>query len=515
MSSTERLATLDRYAQVGELADRVRRLLQRILVPMIALAVVETALLFFSSRPGAMCFAMIALGTLIVLAVWKPNGIGLPLVPLFAFQNLMVYGLPVVTGHEVLTRYPESFLNDAGFEVLVFSCSMAALWRAGMQVFAPSPPVSYALPDFQRDGSNKLRRLGFSLILAGTAYQILESADLLGPIYALLPSGTYSLLVPLVTGVSACGFFLVSLFVGAGELDRSGRTLFWTMLAVSCALSASGFLLSASMTMIASVAIGLFWSRGAIPWRYLAVVVSLLAFFSLSKFTMRGRYWQFDDQVKQSSISLVQVPGIYLEWTLASYDSLLNPVGSEPTGLAGKEDTGENRQTLFDRINNLQNLLYVIDIMETTHIPPLGGATYSLIPPLLVPRIMWPNKPRSHEGQVMLNVYFGRQDLNSTYRTYVAWGLLPEAYGNYGSFWGALILGGFLGFGCAWVENYTARKLLLSLEGFVSFTVLLAFANSFEMVASVFVTMTFQAIVPIVFASMPFLRRMTITRPTA
>jgi hypothetical protein len=131
---------------------------------------------------------------------------------------------------------------------------------------------------------------------------------------------------------------------------------------------------------------------------------------------------------------------------------------------------------------------------------------------LLVPRVLWPDKPRGHEGQVLLNVHFGRQDEDSTLTTYIAWGLLPEAYGNFGPIAGSIFLGGCLGFLFAWIENVSARKLIVSMEGFLLISALMNMMNSFEMVASILVTSTFQSMVVIVLASAPFVRR-TVLKP--
>ena len=95
------------------------------------------------------------------------------------------------------------------------------------------------------------------------------------------------------------------------------RTLFWLFLALNCAILAGGFLLSAAGTLLGSVLIGLIWSTGRIPWRYLTVAVSLLAFFNLGKFTMRERYWGLDGQV-QTEVALLDLPRTYTEaprWT--------------------------------------------------------------------------------------------------------------------------------------------------------------------------------------------------------
>lgn len=505
--------TFDRFAQVGDLAVRVRGLIKRIWIPLIVLLGGEVAILAASGDHAAVCFALLALGTLLILGVWRHGGIGLPMVPVIAIQHLIVYGLPIVTGNELVTGSPPSQLYDAGLELLVFSAALMVAWRVSMQIFLPARPESYALPDFQLEGSHRLKRLGLTLVALSTAYQILDQADLISFLYAMLPSGTTSLVGPLVSGAAACGFFLVALFVGSGDLAWSQRLLFWGLLVLNFAIGASGFLLSSGTTMVAAVLIGLFWSTGKIPWRYVVVVVSVLAFLSVGKITMRGRYWQLDEDEPQKVSSFAQMPALYLEWCEASIEALgISDSSPAPGSPQAKE--AQNHQTLFDRINNLQNLIFVIDAVRDQNISPLGGQTYALIPPLLVPRIMWPGeKPRAHEGQVILNVHFGRQDLGSTYTTYVAWGLLPEAYGNFGPFAGSIGFGVFLGVLFAWMENFTARKLLLSLEGFVSFIILLGFANSFEMVASVLVTMIWQSVIPIALVSLPFLRRMTVARP--
>jgi hypothetical protein len=260
---------------------------------------------------------------------------------------------------------------------------------------------------------------------------------------------------------------------------------------------------------VSSVLIGLFWSSGRMPWRYLIVVVSILSFLNLGKFTMREQYWTPEGD--QPQVTLSQMPRHYAEWIEASYEALA-PTAPGSLMRGGREKRPK-AQSLLERVNNLQNLLFVIDAVDAGHIAPLHGATYTLIPPLLMPRILWPEKPRAHEGQILLNVHFGRQELDSTFQTYIAWGLLAEAYGNFGSLAGNAFLGLFLGFCCAWLENFTARKLLLSLEGFIAFTLLLAIMGSFEMVASVLVTSVFQSVIVLIGASLPFIERTNLPRP--
>ncbi len=508
MTTARHRSPLDRYADIGELSDKVRRAIRRLLFPLAAALALETAYLGLTGRPGAAAFALIGAGTCVALALWGRRGIGLPLLPIVVLQNLVTYGAPIAAGHETLVSYPPGFVLQAGREVLIFDVAIVLAWAAGMQFFRPAPPVSHVLNEFNRAGAAGWTRLGFSLVLGATAFYALQGLDLLGALYAALPSGSDSILYTLMSVVSACGFFLVSMTIGGREASPLAQGLFWVLLIGNAAMSASDFLLSAAAANLITVAIGFFWSSGRLPWRYLTIALLALSFLNTGKATMRSRYWGTAD-APATQRSFRDLPQSYAEWIEVSYRAILENDTAKGGSSSDPATSANRNQTLLDRIDNLQNLLFVIDAIQTDHIKPLGGQTYSLIPPLLVPRVLWPDKPRSHEGQILLNVHFGRQDLESTLTTYVAWGLLPEAYGNFGAVTGSILLGAFLGILCAWIENLTARKLLVSMEGFLCLSLLINIMNSFEMVASVLVTSIFQSLMVIVAASLPFVHRST------
>lgn len=505
---------IDRYAEIGMLADSTRRLIGRGTWPLVVLLGIAQAYLSFKGHPGAMAFIMIAIGSAVILAVWRPAGEGLPIVPMLAIQTLVAYGLPILNNNETVMAYSGNDMTAAGMEVLVYCLSMAGFWRFGMQAFTTSPPICYALQGFDEEGMNRLSKIGFTLMGSAAAFELLQSLQLLDFILGMLPSGSNSIINVFLSAVSASGFFLAGMLVGRGGVPPSLRFMFWSLLLLHCFISASAFLLSSTITIVFSAIIGLFWGSGRIPWRFVLILFAIISFLNLGKFTMRERYWRQGDGDPIPQFTLGEMPRRYSEWIEASIDAA-NAVEEPANNRAAIEAAKKkNSQSLLERINNLQNLLYVIDAVGNQNIAPLGGETYSLIPPLLVPRIIWPDKPRTHQGQILLNVHFGRQDLNSTYNTYVAWGLLAEAYGNFGPIMGAIFIGGWIGLFFAWVEKLVARKILLSMEGFLSFTIFLGMANSFEMVASVLVTTIFQACIPIVLACKPFVERVTPRRKT-
>ena len=495
-NATDNVQRLDRYTCMRDLTENVSRMLTRFL-PLIAAALgLETAVLFYSGSPGASAFALMSLGTVLAFAVWAPAARGVPLLPMIVLQHLLIYGLPIASGHSVVSAYDTSYLNWAGVELAVFFSALALSWRLTMRIMRPSPGFAYALVGVDREGVGGLSRIGFGLVAASTLFLVLQSLGLVNFIFELLPSGSYPIFVAAISAASFCGFFLLALIVGSGGVPVLVRLAFWGLLVANCLISASGFLLSAACCVLASVTIGLFWSSGRVPWRFVFLTAILVSFFNSGKYEMRAHYWESDDEESSYPSGLLALPAIYAEWTSASAEDIFGGVSAPPDISGRTKEKHTKQQGLLERLNNLQNILYVIDAMDAGHIPPLDGATYTLIPPLLVPRILWPSKPRSHEGQVMLNVHFRRQDLESTFKTYVAWGLLPEAYGDFGPIKGSIFIGVVLGIFFAWAENFTSRKPILSTEGFVSFVVFLALANSFEMVTSVLVTSIFQSIPP-------------------
>ncbi len=505
--------SLDRYSQIGDIASSLKGILRKALPFLSALCILDCAYLFFTNKPGAAAFAMISGSCLLPLFMWSRGGIGLPMLPMVALQTLMIYGSPVAFGHASVALANPAYVFQAGLEVLVFGLALSAAWKAGLLLFPPSRAFSYVLVDVDREGIKGLSRLGFILAGVSTGYLILQSAGLSGILVDHLPEGSNSILVAVVAGASTCGFFMIALSFGSGDMASTKKLAFWALLAANSLISASEFLLSPVGGNVAAAAIGLFWGSGRAPWRFAIVVALALSFLNVGKGTMRDRYWPKDSDEPAVEMSLADAPTRYSEWIQASYDAMTQPSPTSAEELDKSKLDSANRQSLTDRIDNLQNLIFVIDAENSGHIEPIHGDSYTLIPSLLIPRIFWPGKPRSQQGQVILNVHFGRQDLNSTFTTYIAWGLLPEAYGNFGPVWGALGLGASIGLLFAWVEAKTARKLAISLEGIVGFGLLLNLLNSFEMVASTLVTSTYQNMVPILFAFAPFVRRRKLVRP--
>jgi hypothetical protein len=494
---------LDRYTQVLELGTVMKAVLNRGTIPILILIGSMTAVIAYRGTPGLAGFAWISAGLAICLFGWKSRGLGLPLVPVLAIQHFLVYALPIYNVNDSVRDYPPGLVDGAGWETFLFLSALCGSWYIVVTMVKPSRGVAHVVTAFDRQGIAGLRKVGIGLVVASTTYSLLDFLGVTGFIFGLLPSGTASIATAATSAATLAGFFMTSMLIGSRQASPAVKLVFGVCLVASIGLALTSMLLYTILGLVGSVSVGFLWSAGRVPWKFTVLVLALVAFLQAGKTDMRERY-RFGDPDSESTYgpaTFSTLPSFYGDWFRISFANLSGSQSREV------RETRKARASLQERLDNLQNLLFVEDAVEVAKIGPLGGGSYWIIPALLTPRILWPEKPRTHEGQVMLNVHYGRQTEEESFGTYIAWGLLPEAYGNFGPFTGAVFLGVVLGAICAWIECFTALKPLLSIEGLCAFGLLLGFATSFEMVASVFVTSQFQAMVTTAMATLPFVKR--------
>jgi hypothetical protein len=497
--------SFDTQTTFGELASRTARMLKHGRWHILVTLILATLWIGWNGQPGLFAFIALAAGAFLILSMWQRLGRGVPVLPMLALQTLVTYGVPIVANNASMQNASAETLLRCGIELFLFQIALAASWYLCRQLIPPAAPTAWSINLLVREQTQGLTRLGFWLAGGSTAYEVASGMGWTASFISSLPAGSNSILVAITSAAAMAGFFVLGLSAAGGHLTQQQRGVMWALFLTRSLVATLSLLLSVPIMGIAALATGLLWGGARFPWRFLGISLCVLAFLNLGKADMRTRYWpQADNDTPPPASTVSDIPDRYAEWAQLSL-ARLNP--AREVGYT----TAKERQTLLDRIDNLQNLIFVVQAVEGNRIPTLDGATYWLIPPLLVPRFLWPEKPRAHEGQALLNVHFGRQIEEDTYKTYIAWGLIPEAYGNFGAWWGSLFLGGLLGSFAAWLEMRTANKPVFSLEGFLTIALLLGLAVSSEMVASVLITSQFQQLVLIICAAAPFVRRTVLT----
>ncbi|NEO61399.1 MAG: hypothetical protein F6J98_13545, partial [Moorea sp. SIO4G2] len=110
---------------------------------------------------------------------------------------------------------------------------------------------------------------------------------------------------------------------------------------------------------------------------------------------------------------------------------------------------------------------------------------------LLVPRILNPNKIRSNEGTYILNINYGIQTREATNTTTIGWGLMNEAYANFGIL-GCAGLAVFMGTFYGKVTQWSINAPILSAQSLFA-VLILTFAFQTEWSAGVYVAALFQS----------------------
>jgi len=201
---------------------------------------------------------------------------------------------------------------------------------------------------------------------------------------------------------------------------------------------------------------------------------------------MRSKYW-FGGQGGGQAVIIQpwQYPAWFAEWAGYSIDYFNRQSNSDLP-------KSEEKQSLLERSSVIQLFLLAQD--KTPQIVPyLNGATYAIIPELLVPRFLSLNKISSHEGTHLLNIHYGKQTREDTARTTIGWGLLAEAYANFGEL-GCAGLAVVLGVIYGQTTKWTINAPLLSDRSLLGI-VMISFAFQTEFSAGVYIAALFQSVV--------------------
>lgn len=431
------------------------------------------ALLLLLIQPSRLWLYLAAVGPAVVILVdyASQSPKALPVFPFYVALQALSFACPLFAAAIESDRrvlISDALLDSCILPLLLWFAALWAGWR-----FTPlrwgrmrgsARPLTQALGN---SGALPHWSMGMA-----AALQLLISS----PLFWELPFGlSQGLLSPLRTLISLAA--MTGAFTGsyAWAKQRLINRWLWLGLFLVPVLSAITSLLLSSLQAIFFAALLGMWlgrARRALPLT-LAVLL-LLAFLNTGKSAIREIYWAGGQPLPSNPIALLQ------QWASLSLDALQLPA----------EQGAGNLFT--DRFNNLQNLLYVQQQLAAG-IPTLDGESLAVIPQVLVPRILDEEKVRAQQGQVLLNLHFGRQgSLADTEKAYIAWGFLAEGVGNFGSVFGPLLMGLATGLLLRITENLGRAQLILSTPGLLSLALTIFWLTSYEMVASTFVAAAFQ-----------------------
>lgn len=453
----------------------------------VTLAILAVVVFITARQPDP---GLVATGVLLVLISAYPFYFwllgwsqGLPIWPVFALINGVTSALPIIQDPVTLENYTAAEIVVGGMTMGGFIIIGTSVWLALSAAKAKPPQFVWMIA---REHSE---RYLFGFILAGLIFQINQLGG-----WIVFPGNTMQVVRGVTMALNTMGIFVLAFYDGRRLLSRPQSLWLMVLAALTALAGAAGLILATAIVPVAMLLMGYTLGAGRIPWRSLLVVFTVAAILHPGKYAMRELYWGPD----RPAFNISMMPQFYWDWFGNGLQHIGNSLSAD-----GKREEDNRPSSLFERSGNLHMLL-LVQRKSPDEVPFLNGITYEPIPRLLIPRFLDEDKGFSHAGNVMLTVNYGLQSIEQTRTTSIYWGLVPEAYANFG-FVGVVGLAVVLGIFYAYVTRLSAAVPMTSLRFVLGLLILGAATKADTM--GVFITQQFQGVVGVVLAATLLMRR--------
>lgn len=406
--------------------------------------------------------AIFALASVPSLLWARAGGSRFPVFEVIMLLCANAYALPMLNAQEQLADFTPEAITTAGLAVVLYQLTAIITYNSVRGIPGRS--------NFWRESllSSNVERMMVYGILLSCVYVGVSTFT------TWIPRDLESILRAVFFGISILCTFVTSQRWGHGELTPQEKGIFMAAIIPQLLMMSVGLTLIAALSQIGIALLGYVCGSKRIPWVALIVIFPIAAVLHTGKTRMRTKYWEEGNPPP----TITQVPAYYAEWV---------DFGLQPT--SGGKTVGHK---ILER-TSLMHMLCLIVTWSPDHQDYLYGKTYGYVLPQLIPRFFWPDKPRSHIATYELSIYYGLQAEEDTNATTIAFGLLAEAYANFGLV-GGLLLGVFWGVSLKKLQIWSTFSPMFSFAGL--FMVLLtAWAFNAEMTMSVWVSSLQQAVV--------------------
>lgn len=458
-------------------------------------AVLLSLLSVFARDPIA--YLCVTVPVLIPVFLWMNYGaFGIPVLPVVAILYYLYYAMPLVIG-DTLEIYKTSELIWAALSVGLFlvAASLAAWPFLGAARRRAGPGPANGATRIARSIEQRSLR---NMALADDLYRLIFLGLAAGVVFnAVAAAGKLGLLGNLTGALRACvspltyvACYLTGYARGAGLLAGQRWLFACSAFLALTVLSMSNLFLVGGAMNIAAIMLGYILATKRLPWFGLTMIFVVLSILNAGKYSVREAYWARDTQSVQNA-SLTQLPGMLADWFVEG----ISNIGSA---------AATRGPSLLERTSLLHMVLAVQEATPAT-IPFLEGETYTMLPQMLVPRFVDPEKIESQAVLNLLSVRYGRESAENTGKTTIGWGMVAEAYANFGNF-GVITVGALFGLLCGFLMRLSARAGPTSTAMLIAIASTLTLCNVESDFSYIMVTL-FQTIIGVcVFAALPRLR---------
>lgn len=360
---------------------------------------------------------------------------GIPVLAAMGAMHLIYYALPVAMRNPMVSEYSawEVWRSEATVSIFLLVATLASATLT-------SGAESHRRPRWGWSADSQIVRFAVVGLATGLAFQVALISGWLSVF-----GSSFGVVRAIGFTCSAAGAYALGIARARGRLHGLAWQVAVTALGATVAVSWSGLFLVMGLVFGAAAVFGYAASSRRVPWRAVVPVFIVVFVLHAGKAEMRDRYWEPGIQ-GGGAHSLREIPGFAAEW-----------IGTGMSALAA----GSMGQDVVDRAALLQMLLFVQQ-RTPDQVPFLGGATYALLPGMLIPRFLAPEKIASQAAMTLLNVHYGIQTEESAAQTAIGWGPIAEAFANFG-YIGVIGAALFIGLFAAAMTRWSAATSGLSL----------------------------------------------------
>jgi len=387
-----------------------------------------------------------------------------PVFEVFMLTGVNIYALPLLNGQSQLQIYSDAVVNQAASVVLLFQI-IAIITHAATRGHPRTTPF-WTEEVISRDTG---KYLGYGLVLTTIYIGIANFSD-------VIPSDLKAPLRAVFYGIGIISAFIQGRRWGQDDLAYQEKIFFIANIALQVAFNFATLYLIQGISVIVLTLLGYVSGGKRPPIVAMAIVLPLIALLHNGKSTMREKYWETEGAAMPA---LADLPGFFTEWIHDGMES------HQKSGLTNN---------LIQRTSLFQMTCLVVD-KSPDQLPFLNGKTYGQIPGQFVPKFFWAEKPVANISTYTLSIYYGLQRPEDTLKTTIAFGLLAEAYANFG-FYGAGLLAFVFAFCLKKYGLWAQQSPILSYAGLL-LVLLMAWSFQTEMTLSIWLSSLFQATVTV------------------
>jgi hypothetical protein len=420
---------------------------------------------------------LMIVGATLPALIWsRRNDERFPVFEVLMLTGVNTYAIPLLSGHEGLQAYSADTISTSALAIIVYQIVANSVY-----FFTRGRPKTTSFWTEEVISRNIADYLSYGMLLT-TAYTVINLLT------DWIPYDLNSVVRAVCYGVGIISTFIQSRMWGQGTFPHYRKAAFVAQLVLQVMFSWAALFLIGGISILVLAFLGYISGGKKLPVVALAIVLPILGVLHNGKSAMREKYWEGGAPPP----TLTTLPAFYSEW-------IGNGLNPDPEGDGHQ---GQEGSKLLERTSLFHIMCLVVDNTPARQ-PFLNGLTYTYVPAQFIPSFFWRGKPPAHIATNKLSVYYGLQTEGATAKTTIAFGMVTEAYANYGLF-GVALLAAVFAFALKMLGDSAAYSPILSYPDLL-LVVLMAWSFQSELTMAAWVSSLYQACVAVL--GVPFAMR--------